>query len=153
MTIDLSAALLQLTGDLFAGAVFWAILVSILASWRRTARWAIAITPRALRAALFTGISGAVALNPVRAMAGDLDGLPLPERPVTSTISDQMSHTVEPGQSLWSIAASTSPPDASAGEIADSASRWYATNRLVIGADPNLILPGQVLAPPLSDER
>jgi nucleoid-associated protein YgaU len=32
--------------------------------------------------------------------------------------------------------------------VAASWPRWYAANRRVIGADPDLILPGQILRPP-----
>jgi nucleoid-associated protein YgaU len=123
-------------------------LVAVLSAWRPTARWAAAMTPRALRAALFTGMTGAIALSPVRASADDLDGLPLPDRPVTSTLSDQSVHVVVPGQSLWMIAASTLGADSAPAAIATETSRWYERNRTVIGPNPDLILPGQVLTAP-----
>ena len=52
------------------------------------------------------------------------------------------------GDSLWSIAAAHLPANASSADIDHSWHRWYAANRAVIGADPNLILPGQILLPP-----
>jgi len=153
VTIDLSTALLHLTGSLLAGATIWTLIVTLLASWRPTARWAVALTPRVLRAALFTGVSGIVAISPTRAMADDLDGLPLPDRPVTSTIQNQTEHVVRPGQSLWSIAAATAGAEATPASIAYATSRWYATNRTVIGDDPDLILPGRILTRPTEESR
>jgi len=150
MTTDLSTALLVLTVSLLAAAAAWALLVTALAAWRPTARWAARITPRALRAVVFAGVSGAVALNPVRATAGDLDGLPLPDRPVTSTVGDEGVHVVVAGQSLWVIAAANLDVDASTMTIASETSRWYERNRPIIGPDPDLIHPGQtLLTPPL----
>jgi len=149
---DLSAALLSLTVALLLATTAWAVLIAVLSSWRPTARWAVAMTPRALRAALFTGMSGAIALAPVRATADDLDGLPLPNRPVTSTISDQIVHTVEPGESLWAIAAATLDADSSPAAIATQTSRWYELNRTAIGPSPDLILAGQVLRVPQPEQ-
>jgi hypothetical protein len=55
---------------------------------------------------------------------------------------------VVPGDCLWTIAATSLGPDASNAEIAAEWPRWYAANRQVIGADPNLLLPGMVLGAP-----
>jgi hypothetical protein len=52
------------------------------------------------------------------------------------------------GDSLWSIAAAHLPDGASTSQIDASWRAWYAVNRDLIGADPNLILPGQRLVPP-----
>lgn len=148
LSTDLSSALLSLTGSLLAVVIAWCLLVTTLAAWRPTARWAAAMTPRVLRAALFTGVSGAMALSPARAGADDLDGLPLPDRPVTSTISDQATHVVIAGQSLWMIAEARLGADATPATVARESARWYQHNRTLIGPDPDLILPGQVLAVP-----
>lgn len=56
--------------------------------------------------------------------------------------------TVQPGDCLWSIAARALGADATDADIAAAWPRWYATNRNVIGADPNLLQPGQQLTPP-----
>lgn len=58
------------------------------------------------------------------------------------------SVTVRPGDSLWRITAAHLPADASDAEIAAAWPRWYEANRAVIGADPGLIYPGQVLQTP-----
>ena len=55
--------------------------------------------------------------------------------------------TVQRGDSLWRITAAHLP-GASNTEIAAAWPRWYEANREVIGADPDLIHPGQVLRLP-----
>lgn len=55
---------------------------------------------------------------------------------------------VAPGDSLWSIAAAHLPSDAGPQRIAREWPRWYGANRAVVGADPALIRPGQVLHAP-----
>jgi nucleoid-associated protein YgaU len=56
---------------------------------------------------------------------------------------------VHPGDSLWLIAARHLGPAATSAQIAADWPRWYAVNRTVIGTDPALVLPGQLLhAPP-----
>jgi nucleoid-associated protein YgaU len=55
---------------------------------------------------------------------------------------------VQPGDSLWSLAAHALGPNAGNAQIAARWPDWYAANRDVIGPDPNLILPGQVLRTP-----
>ncbi len=56
--------------------------------------------------------------------------------------------TVRSGDTLWTIAAHQLPAGASAAQIDAAWRAWYATNRDVIGADPDLILPGQQLTSP-----
>ena len=55
---------------------------------------------------------------------------------------------VVPGDTLWGIAARELGGEPSNREIAERWPRWYASNRAVIGADPDLILPGQRLSSP-----
>ncbi|WP_425860633.1 LysM peptidoglycan-binding domain-containing protein [Arthrobacter sp. TWP1-1] len=55
---------------------------------------------------------------------------------------------VKSGDSLWSIVAATLGPFSNDVDVALAWPRWYNTNREAIGADPNFILPGQVLHPP-----
>jgi len=52
---------------------------------------------------------------------------------------------VREGDSLWSLAASTLPSDAGNGRIAARWHQIYEVNRGVIGADPDLIVPGTTL--------
>ena len=55
---------------------------------------------------------------------------------------------VRPGDSLWLIAAHRLGRGADAADIAASWPRWYAANRAVIGDNPDLIRPGQLLTAP-----
>lgn len=55
---------------------------------------------------------------------------------------------VRRGDTLWDIAARHLGPDATPAQIAAEWPRWHAANRAVIGSDPGLIRPGQVLTPP-----
>jgi nucleoid-associated protein YgaU len=59
--------------------------------------------------------------------------------------------TVRPGDSLWRIAAAHLPRPAGPASIAAAWPRWYAANRRTIGADPDLLLPGQLLHAPEED--
>ena len=52
------------------------------------------------------------------------------------------------GDTLWDIVANHLGPDASDVEIALEWPRWYDANRTLIGPDPDVLLPGQVLQPP-----
>lgn len=56
--------------------------------------------------------------------------------------------TVRSGDSLWLIAAHRLDADATAAQIAADWPRWYRANRSVVGADPALIRPGEVLRTP-----
>ena len=58
-------------------------------------------------------------------------------------------YVVRPGDTLWAIASHQLGPHQTAAAVAAQWPRWYAANREVIGGDPNLIRPGEVLrAPP-----
>jgi LysM repeat protein len=131
--------------------------------------------------ALIGTTSLATSLAPARAEVdafARIDGLPLPTRTsdaVTSgrhwpapahapaddtpalpgaTSSDPaVRHTVTAGESLWDIAGELHPAGATPDEIARTANLLWRSNQSVIGANPDLILPGQVLKlpPPHSD--
>jgi hypothetical protein len=60
-------------------------------------------------------------------------------------------HVVAPGESLWTIAAGAladAGRPATPAAVAAQWPRWYAANADVIGPEPDLIHPGQVLVPP-----
>ncbi|MFW5463063.1 LysM peptidoglycan-binding domain-containing protein [Knoellia sp. CPCC 206453] len=59
---------------------------------------------------------------------------------------------VHRGDTLWSIAARHLGPQASDAEIAREWPRWFDLNRGLIGEDPDLILPGQILRVPGADQ-
>ncbi len=64
------------------------------------------------------------------------------------TVATDDAVVVHRGDTLWSIAARRLGAGASDAEIAAEWPRWHAANRHVIGADPDLILPGQRLRAP-----
>ena len=61
-------------------------------------------------------------------------------------------HVVVRGDCLWDIAAAQlrglRGREPTNGEIASAVEAWWAANATVIGPDPDLLLPGQVLRPP-----
>lgn len=57
---------------------------------------------------------------------------------------------VKPGDCLWSIAAAELGDAATTVEIAWRWPQWWSANRALVGADPDLIRPGQRLTPPAS---
>jgi nucleoid-associated protein YgaU len=62
------------------------------------------------------------------------------------------AYVVRPGDTLWEIAAERLPRDARPSEVAAAAARWWSANRTVIGPDPNVLHPGQVLSIPSPTE-
>ena len=71
--------------------------------------------------------------------------------PAPRTSAAPIAHvTVRRGDSLWSIVARHLGPGTSDTEIAHEWPRWFEANAAVIGDDPDLILPGQQLVPPLA---
>ena len=68
--------------------------------------------------------------------------------PRSTSTSRPSEVVVRRGDSLWSLAARHLGPDASDAEIAQAWPAWFETNRAVIGDDPDLLRPGQVLRPP-----
>ncbi len=58
--------------------------------------------------------------------------------------------TVRPGDTLWAIAERALPAPATDDDIDTQWRAWYVANAAVIGADPDLIQPGQLLLAPQS---
>ena len=73
---------------------------------------------------------------------------PLPARASAEPASARREVPVRAGESLWTIAARELGTGASDVDIAARWPLWYQANRNVIGADPNVLLPGQLLSPP-----
>lgn len=105
-----------------------------------------------------TGAAGIVALG----------GLPMPERasdprrsptqvrlavaPSAVGATQDRTVVVRPGDTLWAIARADLVPTARESD-AEVGARWreiYALNRTILGADPDLIVPGQRLTLPAS---
>jgi hypothetical protein len=74
----------------------------------------------------------------------------VPGRPPTSS----GAHVVVRGDCLWDIAADrllrAADPPPTDQEVAAAVHAWWVANAGVIGPDPDLLLPGQVLRPPPS---
>lgn len=82
---------------------------------------------------------------PRPALRRDLGPLGTSPKPGTTV---EESVVVRRGDTLWHIAARHLGPGATVAEIAHEWPKWHAANRAVIGANPDLIQPGQRLAPP-----
>src|SRR5699024_11584841 len=57
-------------------------------------------------------------------------------------------YLVQPGDTLWHVAAGALGESATDAEIAAAWPQWYQANIDIIGPDPDLIHPGQELAAP-----
>ncbi len=55
---------------------------------------------------------------------------------------------VHPGDCLWSLVESHLGYGATIAEVSNEVDRWWEANAEVIGADPDLLIPGQVLVVP-----
>jgi hypothetical protein len=78
---------------------------------------------------------------------------PVPDWPTApSAAAPAAAHVVVPGDCLWDIAAERllagSGRAAPNAEIVGAVAGWWRANATVIGPDPDLLLPGQVLHPP-----
>ena len=76
------------------------------------------------------------------------EGTAVPDRPGGETPG---AHVVVAGDCLWDIAEDAlrrSGPEPATAEVAAAVHAWWSANADVIGPDPDLILPGQVLRPP-----
>jgi hypothetical protein len=103
-------------------------------------------------------VAVAAAQGPAAPPAGPVADRPAPaptREPATvpdwpAAVDD--AHVVLRGECLWDIAAadlvrrSGVPP--TDGEVAAAVDAWWHVNAAVIGPDPDLLLPGQVLRPP-----
>ena len=72
-----------------------------------------------------------------------------PDWPSTSPTAEK--YVVVPGDCLWRIAEGrllAAGPDPTDADVAHAVDRWWSANADVIGPDPDLIHPGQVLLPP-----
>ncbi len=76
-----------------------------------------------------------------------IDSLGGPPRP--GSVPED-AYVVRRGDTLWDIAARHLGPYATTAQIGAEWPRWYAANRALIGPNPDLIHPGQRLAPPAS---
>jgi hypothetical protein len=93
------------------------------------------------------------------AVAASLDW-PTPPSPITAPALDWNPRSapapapavapvvVQPGDSLWAVAADHLPAGATNAQIAQAWPAWWSANRAAVGPDPDLIHPGLSLTPP-----
>lgn len=163
-----SAAALPGRGGAFARAVAGRLLPAVLVrAVAGAAGVSVLIAPVAARGTTLPG--RAVAAPAVPAPSWPVDPqharvhigwptdapTPPPQRPDTRAAAAPAAATdgagtvrVQSGDSLWLIAARRLGPHASDSQITDAWPRWYAANAQVIGDDPALIRPGEVLRAP-----
>lgn len=100
----------------------------------------------ALTAGLAPAANAAPAPAPPPASASiPLDGLRLPAPPVGEAGHPTAgTHTVRSGDTLWGLARGVAP-GASDADVASIVQRLHTDNRSVIGADPDVLRPGQRL--------
>lgn len=120
------------------------------------------LVPERLRSAAALALGVGIALTSPASAAPSPPGPPdwpagtTDPPPATAEPADEPpeQHVVVPGDCLWSIAADRlagpgrHPTDA---RTARAVTAWFAVNADVIGADPDLIHPGQVLQAPPPD--
>lgn len=143
---------------LLGGAARLALHVVLPAGARRSA---------AVLLGLGLGVAGPLVAGPLQpvpaASAAVLEAPgPVPDWPArevrtTETVPDWPGaadgvHVVVRGDCLWSIAEGRLQRrhgrTPTAAEVATAVRAWWVANEAVIGADPDLLLPGQVLRPP-----
>ncbi|MGA8988541.1 hypothetical protein [Aeromicrobium sp.] len=157
------AALLAIGGLVHLVLSAWILLLVALSAARVPPPVLRAVAPRLVRQALLAGTVSALALAPASAEQGsapapqpthDLSGLRVPDRPAVMPGAGRGAEpvTVHAGDTLWSIVAHWLPADAGPARIALGCRRWHEVNREVIGPDPNLIVPAQLLVPPAGKE-
>ncbi len=128
--------------------------VGVVEAWRgSTGSAPIGAVRRLVLAACGAGLVSVLASPAAGAACGHpgpdvLTGLPLPERAEGPAHARGRAVVVRSGDTLWALAAAGLPPRASAADITDRWQLIYRRNLGVIGADPDLIRPGQRLRLP-----
>lgn len=167
---DFDRVLVSLCAAALAACALWWWLVTsvvVVEVWRDAPPWVLPGVPAPARrwvlAACGVALVGA-GVAPAAATPGHVHeddrprvraaiaGLPLPERPLGGL---HLPHSepervvvVAAGDSLWSLAADALGPGATDAEVAAEWHRIHRLNHGVVGADPDLIHPGQRLVLP-----
>jgi hypothetical protein len=123
-------------------------LAGVADAWRG-ASGGSGLVRRLAVAACGAALAGALAAPAVASPDGPapdpLAGLPLPDRAEGGSHPAPPEVVVRRGDTLWSLAAHDLGARATTQQISTRWHRIYAVNRAVIGPDPDLIRPGQVL--------
>jgi hypothetical protein len=132
---------------LAAGWAWLQGLAGVADAWRGTPCTAHRGVRRLALAACGMALAGALTAPAHAGTDGSdpLSGLPLPERAEGPAHPRHPVVVVRPGDTLWALAEQELPAPATDRQVS---ARWqsvYRRNRGVIGPDPDLIRPGQVL--------
>lgn len=170
---DLELALVRVGSAVLLGCAAWGwaatTTVVLLAARGRVDR-PVRGVPHAWRRAvlLACGVALTTGLGGPAGADADLSGLPLPDRatgapavsapsvsaPAVARSATRDRLVVRPGDSLWRLAARELGPGAAPDAVDRHWRRLYRLNRAALGADPDLIRPGQQLRlPPPPQER
>lgn len=139
---------LLLAGDTVVRVTRWVTSVSLLP---RRLRLAVAAAVVLVAGAGTLRIPASAATPPPAVRVGSVDASAPDDPDDPDPLPTAEVYIVEPGDSLWRIARSILAADGSPAASAEIGAYWraiYAANRHVIGADPNLIHPGQELELP-----
>jgi hypothetical protein len=154
-------ALVRLCLGALALAAGWAWLQAmggVADAWRGTSRpthrgvrrLALAACGVALTGALTAPAHAGIGATPGSGTDGPradpLSGLPFPERAEGPAHPRRGTVVVHPGDTLWAIAERDLPAPATDRQVSVRWQAVYRRNRAVIGPDPDLIRPGQVLS-------
>lgn len=104
-------------------------------------------------AALVAAVAVPAHADPERPGPHVLSGLRMPDRAEGPAHPPPRSVVVRPGDSLWAIAERQLPPRAGQRRVSAAWHSLYRRNREVVGADPDLIRPGQVLVLTTQEKR
>lgn len=154
---------------LLAAGALWALAIVLAVALEARTAGRIAVAPRlgcprsvrrwllpALTVVL-VGSQPATAREAIDPPVRSLDGLAVPTRIVDPVEDAQISRAqamtavsttvrVRPGDTLWGIARRVLPDEVPEATVAAAARSLYAGNRIVIGADPDRLHPGQILS-------
>jgi hypothetical protein len=155
--------LLAVAAWVLLGCGAWALAIVVAAVVETTSSGRLRATawvgcPHALRRLLLAWLGVAlVGAGPVQAHASTVEQppLPVPARPVgTVAQAHPQAHlVVQPGDTLWQLAANRLRTSASPRDVAALVEDLHRHNRKVIGPDPDVIRPGQRLAVPPRTHR
>jgi nucleoid-associated protein YgaU len=95
--------------------------------------------------------AGTTRLTDVTTTLTSASTAPVPGAPPAAVAAGRETITVRPGDTLWDLAAAGLGGTPTEAAVQAAWPRWYEANRDVVGADPDLLRPGQVLTVPSGD--